>query len=152
MVERLQPHTLTVLSVKNSNGETLLFKRAFQPYINRWGYPLGKTHFNETIDQAAERELLEKTGLTGVRLTQRGIVYLTVVHDESVITKALCHVFSATASVEQKLMASSHRGFCGWMNTEKLNPAELMPGFIEVQELLDSEEPAFFFSEISAVY
>jgi hypothetical protein len=73
MVERLQPHILTMSKVTDPQGNTLLFRRGFQPYIHLLGFPLGKIHMEESVQAAAERELREKTGLEGSMLTQRGI-------------------------------------------------------------------------------
>ena len=74
MTGRLQPHIVTAVDITSADGQTLLFKRNFQPYIFRVGFPLGKTHYSENVAAAAARELQEKTGLTGIALRQRGIV------------------------------------------------------------------------------
>lgn len=44
-------------------GKVLLVKRARQPSQNRWAIPGGKIKPGETLQQAAEREMLEETGL-----------------------------------------------------------------------------------------
>lgn len=42
----------------------LLVKRGKPPCPNRWAIPGGKVHPGETLQSAAERELLEETGVT----------------------------------------------------------------------------------------
>lgn len=46
----------------------LLVRRANQPDAGRWGFPGGKIDFGEPILAAAERELLEETGVNGQAL------------------------------------------------------------------------------------
>ncbi|MDB5227729.1 MAG: ADP-ribose pyrophosphatase [Bacteroidota bacterium] len=49
--------------VKNQSNETLLIHR-----LGCWDLPKGKIEKKETIEQAAIREVLEETGLTGVKI------------------------------------------------------------------------------------
>jgi 8-oxo-dGTP pyrophosphatase MutT (NUDIX family) len=148
MTGRLQPHIVTAIDITNADGQTLLFKRNFQPYIYRLGFPLGKTHFDENIAAAAARELQEKTGLTGVPLTQRGIIYIEARQQGETISKILCHVFSGTAEPGFPL-PKTERGECLWADAESLKPADVMPGFIETKALL-RQHHSFFFDEITA--
>jgi ADP-ribose pyrophosphatase YjhB (NUDIX family) len=145
MVDRLQPQIVTAIDLTNEHGETLLFKRLFQPYIFKLGFPLGKTHFEETVLQAAERELEEKTGLTDIPLTQRGIVYIESTMQGTTISKVLYHVFQGTVS-GRPTTTSSHRGSCIWTDTGTLQPSELMPAFLDIKALLH-QSSNFFFDE-----
>jgi 8-oxo-dGTP pyrophosphatase MutT (NUDIX family) len=147
MVDRLQPHIVTAIEVTANNGQTLLFKRAFQPYINRVGFPLGKIHFEETIQEAALRELEEKTGLTDVILTHRGVVYLESKIKGTAISKVMYHLFQGRVADPSPVM-SSERGSCIWSDDKVLKDHELMPGFRSMKKLL-ANEPGFFFAELS---
>jgi len=44
-------------------GRVLLVKRGQAPFEGMWCIPGGKVHFGETLQQAAEREILEETGI-----------------------------------------------------------------------------------------
>lgn len=149
MVDRLQPHIVTAIDITNGQGQTLLFKRAFQPYIHRLGFPLGKIHFEETIQQAAERELFEKTGLNGIPITHRGDVYLESKIQGTVISKVLYHLFQGQVSGTPEVAAANPaRGTCMWVDSTSLADFECMPGFRSMKQLLQ-DKPKFFFAELS---
>lgn len=50
--------------------EVLLIKRKNHPYINCWAFPGGFIGLRESASEAAQRELNEETGLTGLYLEQ----------------------------------------------------------------------------------
>jgi ADP-ribose pyrophosphatase YjhB (NUDIX family) len=147
MVPRQQAHILTVIDITNIRGETLLYKRAFQPYIHTYGFPLGKTHLEENIHEAAARELQEKTGLTGIALAHRGIAYVHITQDDFTISKVLCHVFSGHVE-DAKLARPNHRGSCHWVTSKEFPNLACMPGFIDIKQLLQRHPDDFFFAEL----
>lgn len=59
-----QPKLSVALIVENNKGEFLAQQRLKQPYYGFWGRPTGKIRWGEKMLEAAERELMEKTGLT----------------------------------------------------------------------------------------
>ena len=52
--------------------EVLLIKRARPPFRGRWAFPGGFVDADESLEDAARRELVEETGITGVKLNQLG--------------------------------------------------------------------------------
>jgi 8-oxo-dGTP diphosphatase len=52
--------------------EVLLIKRAREPFKGLWAFPGGFVDKDESLDDAAARELLEETGLSGIHLEQIG--------------------------------------------------------------------------------
>jgi len=54
-----------VIAVVIHEGQALLVRRANPPDAGLWGFPGGKIDFGETVADAAVRELLEETGITG---------------------------------------------------------------------------------------
>ncbi|SEN18870.1 ADP-ribose pyrophosphatase YjhB, NUDIX family [Paracoccus alcaliphilus] len=55
-----------VLVIVIRDGQTLLVQRANPPDAGLWGFPGGKVEFGESLLAAAERELLEETGVSAV--------------------------------------------------------------------------------------
>lgn len=81
----------------------LLIKRAHAPFEGAWALPGGFVDANESLERAAQRELLEETGLSGIRFEQLGaygdpgrdprghtvsVAYVTFVPAESVTLRA----------------------------------------------------------------
>lgn len=142
---RKQPHIVTTIQVTNGAGKAALFTHAFQPYLNLVGWPQGRMHFEETIAQAAARELFEKTGLQDVTLQHRGIMYIQAVKEGEMISKILSHVFSGTVKGAPALSSQfPNRGTASWGSPTVYPPEQCMPGFHEVTQLLDKAEPLFF--------
>jgi len=52
--------------------EVLLIKRGRDPFKGRWAFPGGFVDENESLEDAAVRELREETGLTGIQVEQIG--------------------------------------------------------------------------------
>lgn len=57
------------IAVVIRDGRVLLVRRRNPPDAGRWGFPGGKIDFGETIEAAAERELLEETAVHGQALS-----------------------------------------------------------------------------------
>lgn len=61
------PRTITMLCVTNTLGEVLLVSRGASPFRGWYGLPSGKIHAGERLDEAAVRELREKTTITAIK-------------------------------------------------------------------------------------
>lgn len=62
-----------VLFHRSANSvEVLLIKRARKPFKGRWAFPGGFVDKDESLEDAAARELLEETGLGNIHLEQIG--------------------------------------------------------------------------------
>ncbi|MFH1308187.1 MAG: NUDIX domain-containing protein [archaeon] len=109
---------LVVFTIKDNDLKVLLIKRAIEPYKGNWAIPGGFLKINETVEEAAKRELKEETGIETVYLEQlytfsqpdrdpRGRV-ITVTH------------LALVNSSELKLKASSDAAEAHWFSTYKI--------------------------------
>jgi len=61
-----------LLSPIEGKLHVLLVRRRWPPFKGRWALPGGMMEIDETLEQAAARELREETGLRNVKLRQVG--------------------------------------------------------------------------------
>ena len=145
LVRRLQPNIVTAIDLTTPDGKTLLFERGFQPYIHQICLPMGRLHLGEEILPAAERELFEKTGLSGIALTHRGMAYIDAKRGEETVSKMLYHVFHGDVPYELPVSLRPERGRCFWEDIQTLSPERFMPGFLALKQALQNSSDFFFF-------
>lgn len=59
-----------VFGLDDEDLKVMLIRRGLEPFKGRWALPGGFVRVNETIDDAARRELMEETGLERVYMEQ----------------------------------------------------------------------------------
>ncbi len=140
--ERAQPKVVTLVVLKNKLGQHLLYRRRRVPFMGLVGFPNGKMHLGERTEDAAARELKEKTGLVA-EVSFRGSVYLCVHDEEELVTHMLAHVFVGR---QPRGALSGHMpaGECFWRALEDVPTEERMPGVREILRLLSSGKKNFF--------
>ena len=73
-VQVIDRHTVAVdvvlFTIQDEALKVLLVKRAIAPFRGAWALPGGFVHKNESVDEAALRELAEETGISRVYLEQ----------------------------------------------------------------------------------
>ncbi len=144
---RIQPKIITLIVCQNKKGEFLLYKRGKQPFLGFVGFPYGKIHLGENITQAAERELKEKTDLSG-KLIHRGDVYLTTYKDQAVLTQVFCHIFQGQ-NLKGELKTNSEIGECFWGKIKDIKKTEFIPGFLDIYNLMKKSSKSLFFAEFT---
>jgi ADP-ribose pyrophosphatase YjhB (NUDIX family) len=91
----MQPKTILMLLIQNSEGDILLQRRRKQPYINSWTLPYGKIHIDDvTLEKAAQCEVKEKLGLIDQPLRHIGICYIRVNAVDEILSTTTTHVFA----------------------------------------------------------
>ena len=62
---------MVVLTMSNSRLHVLVVRRGVAPFEGKWAIPGGFKRPNETLDEAAKRELSEETGVDGASLLKQ---------------------------------------------------------------------------------
>lgn len=144
---RAQPKIVTLIVCKNDKDQYLLYTRNKQPFLGKVGFPYGKVHLGENVQEAAERELKEKTGYSS-SLTHKGIMYLLVTDKEGeVIAHQMSHVFSA-GKLKGEALENPLFGKIHWSSEKQLLTEELMPGVPEVLAMT-KKKSGIVFQELS---
>lgn len=148
---RIQPKVATLIVCKNEHAEFLMYQRATQPFLGMIGFPYGKVHLGESVKEAAEREIVEKTGITAT-LEQKGITYLLVTDERGeVIEHMLCHVFigiNPKGTVEN----NPELDHVLWMNKSKITKSNSMPGVADVLRIATSAKRDLQFEELAFIH
>lgn len=126
---REQPKTITILVLQNNQGEVLMQQKSRQPFIGSYHLPAGKIHEGETVQGAAQRELVEKTGLTSVELIYRSTVHAHISQNDTLISEYIGFVFAGkyAGEVEEGVWRDIH------------DTRELAPSVAEVLASSESE-------------
>ncbi|HSX14919.1 MAG TPA: NUDIX domain-containing protein [Candidatus Saccharimonadales bacterium] len=142
---RLQPRIVTLIMLKNDQGQYLLYRRLRQPLINMVGFPYGKVHVGEAVLEAATRELKEKTGLAA-ELSHRGDGYITMSQNGENVSQVLFHAFLG-ANASGTLIKKSKVGEAFWADPKEVPGWELMPSVLDLIEAAGST--GRFFCELN---
>lgn len=137
---RIQPKIVTLLMVRNSKGELLLWKRDKQPFLGKIGFITGKIHLGEKLAEAAHRELQEKAGLTA-KLGHRGDGYLTIYEGNQLISQVLFHCFVGKVDSDTIPAEFAKKIFWGKLSDY---PGKLIPGTEEIYEVSEQNLEHFF--------
>ncbi len=111
---------IVVFTIRNNELKLLLIKRAGDPYAGAWALPGGFVEVDESLEEGAQRELLEETGVSGIYLEQL-YTFGTPERDprERVITVAY---FALIPSDRLEVRAASDADAVGWFGLGELPP------------------------------
>ena len=109
---------IVIFTVKDNDLHLLLIKRGENPFKGEWALPGGFLQIDESLEQCAERELMEETGVSSVYLEQL-YTFGTVERDprERVISVAY---FALIPSDKLKLKADTDAEEVEWFKYNKL--------------------------------
>lgn len=107
-----------VLAMENSDLKILLIKRGKDPFKDCWALPGGFLEIEEDLDDTAQRELTEETGLINVRLEQfRAFGKIGRDPRTRVITVSY---FAMVRMNEQPVQAADDASEAGWFSVRDL--------------------------------
>lgn len=139
---RSAPVIITMLYVTNDNGEVLLLNKNKKPFKGWYGLPSGTVHFGETLEEAAYRELLEKTTLTpddGAALVPSGSLDFQYIQEETddIFFHAIAFIYKFHISVDPKDLHDIVTNY-GQLSWSKLGRNYILPEVYEVHEITKS--------------
>lgn len=144
---RPQPKIITMLVLQNSYGDVLMYKKRRQPFIDQWTIPNGKVHNDDrSVAEAAQREVREKVvSDIQVDLQHAGDCYIRTIHDGTIATTTLAHVFHG--AVERPAIP----GHLHWVKLRELDTYDAGPAVKEVIARTLFRDP-FYFEEFDATW
>lgn len=140
---RRQPKIVTLVAVQNDKDQWLLYKRKHQPLINQVGFPYGKLHLGETVHEAAERELMEKTGLT-CKLKHKGDGYI-IIHEENEPVSQICFHLFYGRNPKGKMKTETQYGWIRWSDeNDNFTKPPFMASMYDLMKLIETKKDRFF--------
>lgn len=138
LVFRVQPKIVNILAVKSGKGNWLLLERLHEPHLNRVGFPSGKLHYGETLEESASRELEEKSGLTGITLKLTGNVAMRFLNKkgDQTINHTIGYVYAAEIKGEPELKNDSPYWRSFWGTEKQLLTGNVFKGHPDILKLL----------------
>lgn len=105
-----------VFGVDEGDLKVLLIQRNLEPFKGAWALPGGFVYLNETIDEAARRELSEETGLTKVFLEQ---LYTFGALDRDPRERIISVAYYALVKLsDHKVQAATDASNAGWFSVD----------------------------------
>lgn len=147
------PVYITSVFVTNNAGKVLLLERNNQPFVGWYGVPAGLVHQGEHLEDAAKRELQEKTSITSAKLQFAGTLDFKYVEKDSddlfVHTVAFIYTCRLPTSGKQLAGYNSQYGKLLWsdLSSNRVLPevhsiAKIAASPQPVLESIDYEEPS----------
>jgi len=134
---------LTCIRKKGPKQEYLIQQRLKQPYFGFWGFMSGKMKWGETVEEAAKRELLEETGLSGK--TELIMVNHKMDYDQNgKILEDKFFFVNRVVNPTGTLIENFEGGKNCWMTKEEIFSLEnLFDGLKERIEMIDKDGLSF---------
>lgn len=109
---------ILVFTIENNELKVLLIKRGIEPFKDEWALPGGFIRMDESLEDAALRELLQETGVKNVYLEQ---LYTFGEPKRDPRTRVITVVyFALVPSTKLDLKASSDAADVSWFPINKL--------------------------------
>jgi len=107
-----------IFSADTGNREVVLIQRENYPFEGMWALPGGFVDMDETVEEAAARELKEETGLSGMDLEQ---LHTFSAIDRDPRGRTISVVFYGFADKDEKsIVAGSDARNVKWFNIDNL--------------------------------
>ena len=107
-----------VFGLDETDLKVLLIQRKLQPYQHTWALPGGFVRINETLDEAARRELEEEAGVTDVYLEQ---LYTFGALDRDPRERVVAVAYYALAKLsDHRIRAATDAMGVGWFGLDDL--------------------------------
>ena len=136
------PVFITAVYVTNREGKVLLLRRSNPPFVGWYCVPAGLVHQGENLEQAALRELFEKSSIEASTLEFNGVLDFQYLERNSndLFVHTIAFVYSYRLPDDGELLAGmqSHYGTLIWSD---LSSKKILPEVYTIAELVRQKEP-----------
>lgn len=136
------PVFITAVYVTNALDKVLLLRRDNQPFVGWYGVPAGMIHQGEPLDQAARRELVEKTTIKAPDVHFAGVMDFRYLEQSSkdlfVHTVAFVYTYRLPGDGKELEGYRSNYGTLTWSN---LSDIHILPEVHTIANLVEQKQP-----------
>ncbi len=139
------PGPITMIYVQNKEGEVLLLNRNRKPFQGWYGIPGGWIHLGETADEAAQRELTEKTTLVSDgNLSAAGVIDLKYIQQDTndIFLHVLGFVYTHQFTGDREQLNDKVTTY-GQLSWSKFGRNNILPEVKPIQALVDKNEYSY---------
>lgn len=132
------PGPITMIYVQNRENEVLLLNRNRKPFQGWYGIPGGMIHLGETADEAARRELTEKTTLVpDGDMVAAGVIDIKYIQPKTddIFLHSLALVYTYQFTGDRQLLSDKVTSY-GQLSWSKLGRDNILPEVQAVKELV----------------
>lgn len=141
---------MLIFAVDQEEADLLLVKRKNHPFIGQWAIPGGFVGLDESLEEAAARELEEETGLKGICLEQ---LYTWGEVKRDPRTRIISVSYMAVVQKgELEAMAGDDALEACWFQVKKKKLSDLENGFTYALTIENEEEHIFMSYRITETY
>lgn len=108
---------IALFTQRDRQTQLLLIRRGGEPFAGKWALPGGFMEIDETLEQAAARELEEETGITDVMLRQFGVFSAV---DRDPRGRVISVAYLAEVGGQTQAQAASDAQDARWFDIEQL--------------------------------
>lgn len=139
---KLTPITISMIYTTNASGEVLLIRRRMQPFKYWCGVPSGLIHQNETLLDAARRELFEKTTIKASgALKSAGVLDFRYVDENS--SDTFFHAIAFIYHYKYRGDTSTLEGLetkYGKLRWSTLRSEDILPEVYAIADIIDNRK------------
>lgn len=145
---RVNPHSMPKVityTLLQDQDHYYLLRKDKEPYLGLINMIGGKLHSGESAEQAAHREMLEKTGGNVEKLELKGVAQIRIKQAEGLLSHAVAFVFVADIN------SAKLKQFISIKKSDIKNSADLAPDLLPILSAIEeSNEP--FVIDLAADY
>ena len=133
------PQIVSMIYIENTDGEILLINRNHKPFQSWYGLPSGLVHQGETLQDAARRELLEKTSLTADEdLCPVGVLEIRYVEEgtDDIFMHTVAFIYKYGYRGDKSVLEDKVNRY-GQLSWSKLGRNNILTEVIAVKEMVE---------------
>ncbi len=131
----------TMIFLRSKVGKWYVLRRTKHPHIDMYACISGKIHLNETLAEAAQREMNDFAAGIDITLSYRG--YASVMVQQGDQTTHITGPVWFADNLDEIELKEVRQGTPQWVDWKTLPYEQFIPGWKEIVEMIESGTPSY---------